>query len=97
MRNLPESVGHLVYNDLIRKARAETTNDYQIMHLNYKQLNWIFKSWSPLQIQPKASESIMSPINEETKVEEKRDANLHMDGQLQVVETSKSLWIEELA
>lgn len=39
----------------------------------------------------------MSPINEEPKVEHKRrDANLHMDGQLQIVETNKSLWNEEL-
>ena len=55
MSHLPVSVNHLVYNDLIRRARAETKTEYQIMHLNYKQLNCIFKSWS-LQIQPQISE-----------------------------------------
>ena len=95
MSQLPVSVNHLVYNDLIRKARVDTENEYQIMHLNYKQLNCIFKSWS-LEVQPQASEANMSPINEEPKVEQKRDADLYMDGQLQIVETNKSLWNDEL-
>ena len=94
MSQLPVSVNHLVYNDLIRKARVDTEM-YQIMHLNYKQLNCIFKSWS-LEVQPQASEANMSPINEEPKVEQKRDADLYMDGQLQIVETNKSLWNDEL-
>ena len=68
------------------------------MHLNYKQLNLIFKSTcSPtLQVKPQVSQSIMSPINEEHKTLIVDDSKLHMDGQLQVVETNKSFWLEEL-
>ena len=40
--------------------------------------------------------SITSPTNEESKVEQKKETKLHMNGHLQVVETNKSLWNEEL-